>query len=526
MPLVKYDSIGNIQWAIVAEHCYPSGLAADLFGNLYALCSYSDSVVTIGGKTITNPHAHKPPYYIGSSYYMDSFSYFIIKINASGSVVWLKNIGDINCTGGGSNTSGNCLAVDSCGNIIAGVSFVSRLNIGSQLFITKDTGAIPVGDMFVAKFDSAGNYLWGRQYGGKKIDYLGGVVATGGDDIFIGGTFKSDTLQLGSTILRANRGDLVQFSSFVSKLNEAGDVVWAREFTLDDSVLTSVHGINVDREGDLFVTGQYTFRGSFPPITVPINSISLPVRSYKIFGFLFKFSNIGTPLWGKSIRSEGEFSYGPAIDGCGNAWIHSAHDMPTTNAVVSDTVDAHIITAPLINNDPVFVIGFNGSGSYLTSACLLSGAGRQPGIAADASGNIYVTTHASMDTFIVAGDSIYNSSLAGITYNMYVAKFNPALGCYTEAVNSNKCGEGVVMLPIINANPGLSIFPNPASNTITIETSDPIESICIISVHGQHLLYKKGDQLSLKDVLDVSALAPGMYIVRLNNSTFSKFIKQ
>ncbi len=62
------------------------------------------------------------------------------------------------------------------------------------------------------------------------------------------------------------------------------------------------------------------------------------------------------------------------------------------------------------------------------------------GMTSDRAGNIYVTTHTVIDTFVVAGDSLYNTTgpvYAGRPFNMYVAKFNPDLaGPYQTIVHS------------------------------------------------------------------------------------------
>ncbi len=72
-----------------------------------------------------------------------------------------------------------------------------------------------------------------------------------------------------------------------------------------------------------------------------------------------------------------------------------------------------------------------------------------------------------------------------------------------------------------NIDGGVVIYPNPVTNTLTIETNEPLSGgrIQIYSINGQKLL-----DADYTKTIDVSFLPPGSYYLKYNNRTY-KFTK-
>ena len=71
----------------------------------------------------------------------------------------------------------------------------------------------------------------------------------------------------------------------------------------------------------------------------------------------------------------------------------------------------------------------------------------------------------------------------------------------------------------------LSIFPSPATNSITITSSENTATINLLDISGKQLTHN----LKLNQENDISNLQPGIYLIRLNsnnNSTVKRFIKK
>ena len=103
----------------------------------------------------------------------------------------------------------------------------------------------------------------------------------------------------------------------------------------------------------------------------------------------------------------------------------------------------------------------------------------------------------------------------GDQYNNRIRKvsFNPA--CWPEKVNN------------IIATNSLTIFPNPATTYLTIQSSAlPITQVTITDLLGQ-TVYNQLPTANCKSLtVDVSGLPNGMYFVKINDSEVRKFVKE
>ncbi|MBC7524634.1 MAG: T9SS type A sorting domain-containing protein [Flavobacterium sp.] len=102
-----------------------------------------------------------------------------------------------------------------------------------------------------------------------------------------------------------------------------------------------------------------------------------------------------------------------------------------------------------------------------------------------------------------------NPNLYQEASNFYLAKFDP--------------------VPLSNQSftfKELHYFPNPAKNTITISNASIIDSVDVISVLGQKISSKMGNNQEIQ--LDLSGLSNGVYFIKVysnNDSSTFKIIK-
>jgi hypothetical protein len=80
-------------------------------------------------------------------------------------------------------------------------------------------------DIYVEKYDPAGNVVWATTAGGNDYDLANSVAVDKEGNVFITGYFKSPTLTFGSTTL-VNAGGF-RYDLFLVKYDPAGNVLWA-----------------------------------------------------------------------------------------------------------------------------------------------------------------------------------------------------------------------------------------------------------------------------------------------------------
>jgi hypothetical protein len=248
--MMKLNSAGVVQWitqigAVTAvpggdtsKYDYCSGVAVDSSGNVYCAGYTSGSLGEANG---------------GSN------DAFVMKLNSSGAVQWITQLGAVSAVPGG-DTSHNdyCdgVAVDGSGNVYcAGTTkgSLGEANSGGSY------------DAFVMKLNSSGVVQWITQLGAvtavpggdtSQWDECTGVAVDGSGNVYCaGGTGGS----LGEAEGGGGNGD-----TFAMKLDSSGTLQWIRQFgastkasaTGDNSNYEEFFGIAVDSNGYVYAGGE------------------------------------------------------------------------------------------------------------------------------------------------------------------------------------------------------------------------------------------------------------------------------
>lgn len=122
--------------------------------------------------------------------------------------------------GGSTNSFGGArqVAVDGLGNTIAAGQFNGSTLIGNTLLMSANTGSSsqPTPDVYVAKLDAAGAYVWAAQAGGLGWDYVNGIAVDAAGDVYVTGSFASYSVTFGPNIVLYNSSAASEV--FVAKL--------------------------------------------------------------------------------------------------------------------------------------------------------------------------------------------------------------------------------------------------------------------------------------------------------------------
>ncbi len=406
--VVKYDSTGNIKWAISSNDPWnttaPIGLTTDVFGNEY-LIGVHNHTMTFGGYSIGEPGS--PTGYL-----------FLAKIDSSGNVKWLENIGDLHTYNEpyiGDPFGSNCITTDERGNVYMTYPYAGTASIDGYTLDSANYG-----DVFVGKFDSFGNAIWvkGFKAGPMGSTQPGGIAVTPSHKIYISGFFDSDSLFFGTDIL-VDTGTHANGTGYLAKLDSNGNPIWARG-TGGSSGGDEFTGVATNADEDVYLTGGY-----FSCVLHLSPADSLPMPWYTDYGFLAKFDSAGSVTWVKLMQGKYVFPWMPAIDSCGNVWVSAT----LGTGVCTDTIDGHILSSDTVTGDPMFIAGWSSSGSYLAGATLPSGGDDLNSIAIDKSGNIFVEGDYETYTMIVGSDTLYGPGPFGTLEFNFVAKYKPNVAC-------------------------------------------------------------------------------------------------
>jgi len=171
---------------------------------------------------------------------------FVAKLDTSGRWLWAKQAGAPSA-----EVMGLDAAVDSQENVIVTGYFTKRATFGTNTISSKGGK-----DLFLAKLSTNGKWLWSKTAGGPANDSSNGITTNTQGEIYITGSFEQKAL-FGSRTLTANGGSDV----FVAKLDTSGKWLWAKRdgSRLNDEGETITHA----KKGYLVVCGHFEGRAYF-----------------------------------------------------------------------------------------------------------------------------------------------------------------------------------------------------------------------------------------------------------------------
>ncbi len=299
---------------------------------------------------------------------------FLTKYDASGNYIRTITFGN------GSNEFARSLSIDSNDNVYITGIFAAIVDFDPTL---ADNSISTNGsfDVFVSKFDSAGNYLWTQTFGGAGYDNVFDSGIDSADNIYLTGVFVN-TVDFDTTGLVDNRISVGGDDVYTIAFDPAGTYLWANTFGSASS--EQVWGITVDSLANVYIAGSFSTTVDFDP-SVGVDSL---ISNGSEDGFMSKYT------------SGGAYDFTYTFGGIAYDYIQTIYADPSDNIYIAgifeDTVDFDptIGIDNRVNPDTAdsFTTRINADGSYLWTNVIEGNATQQPyGIAVDSLSNIYVT---------------------------------------------------------------------------------------------------------------------------------------
>lgn len=250
--ILKLDGSGNFIWARQAggpDYDEPWGLALDAAGNVYTCGEFASAVVDFDpGPGVFN---------VNSKGNTDAF---ILKLDAAGNFVWVKQIG------GTSLERAHAITVDAPGNIyVTGdfFDFAVDFDPGPGTYNLPNSGT---GDIFVMKLDPAGDFVWARQMGGINNEQGNCIAVDAAGNVYTSGHFLGPgDYDPGPGVFTLS--SISNTAIFISKLDASGNFVWAKQFsgTVSDPMVNNGSSLAIDAAQNLYITGGFVNTVDFDP---------------------------------------------------------------------------------------------------------------------------------------------------------------------------------------------------------------------------------------------------------------------
>lgn len=309
------------------------------------------------------------------------FDVVMVKYNAAGTLVWVKNAGSKG------NDQGNAIKYHNNFLYVAGY-FEDTASFGNLQLVSRGST-----DMFLAKYDTDGNCIWVRSAGGNRLDYATSLDIDASGNVWVSGYYERQMI-IGSDTLRStnlfNESFILKFSNsgalllslttkgnntnlftglacygndayltgffggnfmlgnksvtasspsydvLLAKLDSAGNCEWLKK---DGGLYEdAANAICTDNQGNIFITGYFAGIASF-------GSNQVTYLSYNDV-FIAKYDNNGNNLWVRSGNGqELDVGFSIACDLSGNVYTTGMFQDQVTfgsNVVTGDFRDVFI----------------------------------------------------------------------------------------------------------------------------------------------------------------------------------------
>jgi|GEM_PF-1246380 len=342
-------------------------------------------------------------YVIGWASNGGQFDIFLAKYDASGTLLWSRQVG------GAGKDVGAQIALDGSGSGLLTGYFNGTITFGAGE--PNETALTSAGsaDIYMAKYDTLGNFLWAKKAGGTGED--------NGIDVFIDGSgnsiltgFFNGTATFGAgepnqtTLTSAGLPDI-----FIAKYDGSGKVLWAKRAggTGEDWG----REVSVDGLGNIYVTGHFQGTATFDTTTLT----SAGNRDI----FLAKYDGSGNLLWVQRAGGTGDdIARGIDIDNSVNVYITGTF----TNTITFGTT-----TLTNSGLEDIFLTKYDASGNVLW-ARKAGGTGndRTKNLFVDGLGNSTVTGHFTGTATFGAGEPNETTLTSAGQIDILIAKYDPS----------------------------------------------------------------------------------------------------
>jgi len=464
----KLDAAGNFLWA---KQLGGTGIDVgysiihDGSGNIYATGSFSGTVDFDPGAVGT--------FYLTSSGNSDIF---IFKLDATGGFMWAKQMGGIGYD------QGNFITLDGLGNIYTTGDFRDSVDFdpGPLTFTLTSTGNY---DIFISKLDATGNFVWAKHMGGTSADRSKSISTDASGNVYRSCSFLTiadfDPGMGTVNLTSAGNTDI-----FISKLDAAGDFVWAKQ--MGGTGIDYGTSISLDAAGNIYTTGYFSQTADFDPGTGTSDLISAGLTDI----FILKLDAAADFVWAKGMGgTQNDQSYSISHDASGN--VYTTGYFQGTADFDPGSATSNLTSA---GNYDLFIAKLNTAGNFVW-ATQIGGTGADQGssITLDASGNIYTTGYFQVTADFDPGSATFNLTSLGGT-DIFISKlYDPTTGIAEEFKNSD-----------------LRIYPNPIKNVVYFSSTTNVQ---ISNLTGQIVVVENN-----VNILDLSKQPTGMYFITLSDN--------
>jgi hypothetical protein len=383
--------------------------------------------------------------------------------------LWAHNFGSVN---GGEQ--GHKVITDASGNVYVIGQFDGTVDFDPSPAVANLSAPAFTQDIFVAKYDSYGAYIWAFNLGGTNNQAFANdiVLDPTGNYLYLTGSFQG-TVDFDPSPAIANQSVVGGEDAFLAKYSTStGAYQWA--FKMGGTLNDEGYGVACDAFGNVYVTGAFETTVDFDPSAATFNLTSGGLNDV----FIAKYSSAMGFLWaGRIGGTQTDYGYGIKVD-ASNIYITGSFagtadfdpSATTVNITSNGNLDAFVGKYTLAG---VYVKAFKIGGTLADNGYAL---------ALDASSNIYVTGSFQNTADFDPSAGVQNRTSAGGT-DIFVAKYATgmtyvnafAIGSPNPDLGSDIIVDGAGSNIYVTGSYGGTADFDPSASVFDLLTTNPSE---------------------------------------------------
>ncbi len=503
--LAKYDANGQYLWAFSIGSSGEDrgyGVAVDDTGNVYI-------TGTFGGTADFNPGAGTAMLTPASPSGQNAY---VAKYDPSGNYLWAGSIG-----GSTGFNHGKGIVLDTAGNVyVTGYfNYTSDFDMGTDTAFLAATGSFNATDVYLARYDAGGNYVWAKSMGGHDDEWSSDITVDAAGNVYITGMFgrlngHPADFDPGTGVAMLISAGIAD--GFLARYDANGNYVWAK--SIGGTGFDEVYGIAVDNNSNVYVTGYFVGTADFNPGGSPAATLtSLGLND----AFIARYDAGGNYVWaGRLGRGQQDQGVGVDVDAAGNVYVTGWF-----NGTVDFDFGQGTATLAAAGDQDAFIAKYDSGGSYLWAGRLGGDAiDNGTAIAVDIAGNVYLASSFELTGDFDPGPDTATLTAAGIQ-DVYIVKLS--CGDTTSAYLSvTECRGSYTLNGTVYTASGIytQVLPNASGcdSTITLDLTFASPEQPVITV-DQYVLGVAGTYAGyqwIKNGTDIDGATNATHIVTEN----------
>ena len=235
--------------------------------------------------------------------------------------LWLRTAG-----GSGAEVSRQMVVDDAGSSYIIGAFDFTNLHFGNIILTNTQPASVHTWDGFIVKYDTSGNVVWAKKFGGTNDDRGSGIAVDAQHNCYVTGWFDSSNFYIDGVTL-TNSSPAGNSSLFVAKFDPSANLQWARG--LNGTYNHNDMKITVDSVGNYYLTGNFSGTNTFGNTNLVSRGPSNVL--------LLKYDPAGNLLWAQSAGgTDRDGGAGIGLDATNNVYILA--NIRSTNAAFGSFV--------------------------------------------------------------------------------------------------------------------------------------------------------------------------------------------